>query len=281
MQIILSTGCLYEYLLSDVFWIARSSGFDGIELLINRRNSSVETHHIQGLSVDYNMPILSLHSPFMVCDGWGGFWDSVHKSLDMALELSIPLVNFHPPTGFILRHHLNSELSEYIWIYRDILEGSGIVLTIENLPTLRFFRKLFIDRFFPHLVNNAYDIAKFARENGVYVTFDTTHIGTMSVDLLDAYDVFKDRIANIHLSDYDGRSQHLLPGKGHLPLEKLLMQVKRDRFEGIITLETNPAAMESADKAKAARNAKQSLLYIRNALRDSSLTTETQRHGGK
>jgi len=82
------------------------------------------------------------------------------------------------------------------------------------------------------------------------------------VDLLDAYAVFKDRIESIHLSDYDGRWQHLLPGMGYLPLEKLLTCVKEDGYDGTITLETCPVAME--DKVKAERNAEMGLRYIKD-----------------
>ena len=116
------------------------------------------------------------------------------------------------------------------------------------------------------MTNNTYQIAKFAVSNDIYVTFDTTHIGTTGINLLEAYAVFRNAIANIHLSDYDGKSQHLLPGTGYLPLEKLLTQVKRDGYNGTITLETCPAAMEHENKARAAQNAEAGLKYIKNAL---------------
>jgi len=266
MDIILSTGSLYKYSLSEIFRIAKEVGFDGVELLIGQNSYNIGTDHIQELSDEYNIPILSLHSPFIICKGWGGFWDRIWRSLFIAMELQIPLVNFHPPSGIFPRHHLGDELSENIQTYKDAIKDSGIVLTIENLPTIRAFRRLSINRLFPRMINNAYQIAEFALNNDIYVTFDTTHLGTTGIDLLEAYVVFKDRIANIHLSDYDGRSQHLLPGMGRLPLGKLLIQVKRDGYNGTITLETCPAAMEHENRAKAAQNAEAGLKYIKNAL---------------
>lgn len=266
MNVILSTGSLYTYSLSEVFNIAKSAGFDGIELLIARGNCGIGSEHIQELTDRYDLPVLSLHSPFMVCNGWGGFWDRVRRSLSMAMELSVPLVNFHPPSGYIIRHHLSDELAGHIKTYKDMVAGSGIVLTIENLPTIRTFRRFLVNRLLPRTTNNMYQIADFARDNDIHVTFDTTHTGTSGVDLLEAYAVFRDRIENIHLSDYDGRGQHLLPGKGYLPLEKLLTQVKADGYDGTITLETCPAAMEDKDKAKAERNAEIGLRYIKDCL---------------
>lgn len=266
MDIALSTGCLYKYSLSEIFRIAKEAGFDGVELLISQSNCNVGIDYIQKLSDKYEIPILSLHSPFIACDGWGGFWDRVHRSLVIATQLSIPLVNFHPPSGLMPRHRLNNELSEHVQIYRDILKDSGATLTIENLPTVRTFRISLVNWLLPRLANNMYQIADFAADNEIHVTFDTTHVGTTGVDLLEAYTVFRDRIVNIHLSDYDGRSQHLLPGTGYLPLERLLTQIKRDGYDGIITLETCPAAMEHGDKVKAERNAEVGLKYIRNVL---------------
>ena len=263
MHVILSTGSLHQYSLPEIFQIAKSAGFDGIELLIARSNCNVGVDYVRSLSHEYELPILSLHSPFMMCNGWGDFWHRISRSLTMAMELSISLVNFHPPSGYVLRHHLSNELAEHIRIYRDMLKHSDIVLTMENLPTMRPFRVLLINRFLQRMMNNMYQITEFAEENDIHVTFDTTHVGTTGLDLLDAYTVFKDKIRNIHLSDYDGRSQHLLPGMGCLPLKRLLTQVKDDGYDGIITLETRPAAMESEDKAKAEQNARIGLEYIK------------------
>jgi len=269
MNVLLSTGSLYRYSLSDVFQIAKATGFDGIELLIARGNSDTGSQHIQELTHKYDLPVLSLHSPFMVCDGWGDFWGRIRRSLAMALELSIPLVNFHPPSGFIVRHHLNDELAEHIKIYSDMIHGSHIVLTIENLPTIRTLKRLFVNRLLLRTTNNIYQIAEFARNNDIHVTFDTTHIGTSGLDLLDAYAVFRDRIENIHFSDYDGKWQHLLPGTGYLPLAEFLAQVKIDGYDGAITLETCPAAMEDEDRAKAERNAEIGLQYIKDHIPNS------------
>ena len=48
--------------------------------------------------------------------------------------------------------------------------------------------------------------------------------------------------------------------------KELLSQVKQDGYDGIITLEACPAAMEHEDRAKAAENAERGLRYIREAL---------------
>jgi sugar phosphate isomerase/epimerase len=55
-----------------------------------------------------------------------------------------------------------------------------------------------------------------------------------------------------------------LPGKGKLPLRKFLNLLIDDNYDGLITLETNPSAMEAKEMKKAINNAKYSLSYIRD-----------------
>jgi len=269
MKIALSTGCLYENPLSDVFKIASAAGFDGIELLVDNLKCNIPVSDLKKLSNKYDVPVISIHSPFVICDGWGNFWERITKSITLAKSLPVQLVNFHPPRGMLYYHRLNNELSRHIEDYKGYIKNSSIVLTIENLPCPEHLRIIpLIDRFFPLLIDNTYQIVEFAIENDIYVTFDTTHIGTTGSDILDSYHIFKERIANIHLSDYDGERQHLLPGKGYLPLKKLLSQLKSDNYSGVMTLETNPVAMDAENISNATRNAKQCLSYIRKAIED-------------
>ncbi len=114
--------------------------------------------------------------------------------------------------------------------------------------------------------DNTLKIAEFAKENEISVTFDTAHIGKSNLNLLLAYSVFKGTIANIHLSDYDGKNQHLLPGTGKLPIVEFLYQLKQDKYDGIITLEAQPISMQSFDKIRAIKNAEKCLYFIKKIL---------------
>jgi sugar phosphate isomerase/epimerase len=263
MKIVLSTGCLYENPLSDVFKIAQISGFDGVELLIDRNKSNITPDDIRALSEKYGIPVVSIHSPFVACDGWGGFWNRIEKTIELGKALSVQLVNFHPPRGVLLYHNLNGRFPEHIENYINSVKDFDITLTIENLPCPKHLIGIpLLRRVFPSLVDNTCQIAKFAKDNGICVTFDTTHVGTTGQDIPNIYDTFKGTIANIHLSDYDGITQHLLPGRGKLPLKKFLKLLKNDGYDGFITLETHPFAMQAKDMKRAISNAKYCLSYI-------------------
>jgi len=265
MKILLSTGCLYENPLYDVFEIARISGFDGIEFLIDKNKYNIPANELKDLCRKYDVPILSIHSPFVECDGWGGFWESIDRSIELAKELSVNLVNFHPQRGVILYHNLGSKLLDYIGRCRQTVKNSKIILTIENLPNPKHIDKIpLLRRMLPSFADNTCQIAEFARDNDIHVTFDTTHIGTTGRDILNIYNIFKGTIANIHLSDYDGTTQHLLPGRGNLPLKEFLGMIKDDKYDGLITLETQPSAIGAKDMQKAISNAKYCISYIRD-----------------
>lgn len=263
MQVAISTGCLYEYPLEEFFSIASKTGYDGIELLFDRFKSDIEPYFVQDLVEKYDLPVLSIHSPFVSCDGWGNFWDRIERSLRFAIELSTQLVNFHPPYGIIFRHQLNKTLSDHIKNYKMTSQSSGITLTIENLPSLLHLMSLFS---FILPIDNTLQIPKFAKDNEISVTFDTAHIGRSNLDLLKAYNIFKDTIANIHLSDYDGKHQHLLPGTGNLPLKEFLYQLKQDEYNGIITIESSPNSMQSSDKIDVIKNVEKCLNYVKKIL---------------
>ncbi|MBD3182687.1 TIM barrel protein [Candidatus Poribacteria bacterium] len=268
MEITISTGCLYKYPLEDFFHVAQQADFDGVELLISSNNCNIPLDYIRALSKEFHMPILSLHSPFVLCKGWGGFWEKIERSFNMAVELSIPLVNFHPPTGLFPRHRLTYELAQNLKQYSRMSEKSDIIITIENLPTVTKLRKFYVNRLFPRLSNNMYQILDFAENNNINITFDTTHVGTTGINLIDAYLFFKNRISNIHISDYADGIQHMLPGKGKLPLKTFLSRISNDGYKGLLTLETSPDSMEHENKEQAIQNAAESLDFIRKALKN-------------
>ena len=141
MQIALSTGCLYKNPLSDVFKIASTTGFDCIELLVDNHKCNVPVSEIQKLSDDYGVKISCIHSPFVICDGWGGFWNRIQKSITLAKSLSVQLVNFHPPRGMLFYHRLNAELNRHVEDYKRYIKDSNIILTIENLPCPTHLRR--------------------------------------------------------------------------------------------------------------------------------------------
>lgn len=108
------------------------------------------------------------------------------------------------------------------------------------------------------------------KENNFYITFDTTHLAHSGGDIIDFFQKNKDRIINIHLSDYHHhflnttlrpmRYKHLPLGKGDLPIKEFLKTIKDVNYQGLITMEIHTdlqGICESAQIVTAALKGKQ------------------------
>ena len=71
------------------------------------------------------------------------------------------------------------------------------------------------------------------------VAMDTSHLTVARFDVLDSYRTLKPKLIHIHLSDNagDGRDGHLELEQGVVPIERLLAEVRRSNFDGVISLE--------------------------------------------
>jgi len=64
--ILFSTGSLHVEEISTCFKLAKEAGFDGIEIIIDRRRSTFNSVTLNRLSDQYNLPIKVIHNPFFM-----------------------------------------------------------------------------------------------------------------------------------------------------------------------------------------------------------------------
>lgn len=234
MLISLSTGTLYTLPLTRAASIAMQAGYDGVELIINQDFQRVNCRQLIE-EVAAIAPIHSIHSPFMPLDGWGGPIDSLKRSVELAAACAVPLVNFHPPSW------MDVELGFWRWLYRindfqaEIGDGS-VVITLENMPWVGKFK------INPHILSNTEKMIEFIQERNLYLTFDTTHMGSGKANFInDFYLCYNSgRIRNIHFSDYGYGREHLIPGHGILPLTRFLNHLRSTAFNHSLTVELSP-----------------------------------------
>ena len=235
MKILFSTGCLYYLPTKEVFSLAQEAGFDGCELVIDRRfndSRSIDTV-VQCRQI---LPIFSIHAPFMKMNAWGNQVCSLQRSIEIAKILDAEIVNFHPPNWFSM------ELAFFRW-FRNVqdfqirLGGDSVILTIENMP--RMGRRLLLA---PYILNGFEDLIEFGTNKNLYFTFDTTHLATFGGDIIEAFLKFfkTKRLKNIHISDFGDHESHLFLGCGELPMVKFLNTIGRLGYNEMITLEVSP-----------------------------------------
>ena len=234
MKLILSAGSLFTLPPTLVFEMARDVGFDGMEVIINHdfagSQNLVHLHELQNI-----LPIASLHAPFFEIDGWGNKIDQLKRCAQLALDAGIPLINFHPPNWFLC------EIKFWRWLskikdFQSEIGQDGILVTTENMPCMTQFK------INPYLLSNIDKLVRFMVERNLYLTFDTAHCGSMHTAFLGDFHRFYNsgRMRNIHFSDYGNGQEHLLPGRGALPLTRFLNHLRETGYDNSLVLELSP-----------------------------------------
>ena len=274
-MIALSTGSLYTYGTERAFALASEAGFDGMEIMVDQRWDTRQAGYLNRLRERYNLPIASVHAPFIT--GLPGWPDAAVASCQRAVALAEAVgartVVMHLPLSMSFaqlswpQHSLTlawpvTPDSEFrSWVHNGLAEyqkTTDVTIALENLPCRR--RLLGLVKSVWH-DNTPDDWARLA-----HWALDTTHIGTWGYDLLEIYERLKSRLAHIHLSNFNSsekRSEHRLLTDGSLPLAELLHRLRRDQYGGDITCELDPEPLGAADEDVVRANLRATVQFCR------------------
>jgi sugar phosphate isomerase/epimerase len=251
MRFLFSTGSLYTYGLDRCFELAGRAGFDGMEVVVDQRWDTRHASYLAGLVERFGLPILALHAPFdaFALPGWPDKApDRIAATVKLAEEVGAKVVVHHLPLrwrigrfqrrGIRIAVPLPGENDYMRWLqhdYQALQACTEVLLCIENLPAIRIRgRRLNMAAW-----NNAAEMARFR-----HVTMDTTHLGTWGTDPLRYYEGASGRVRHVHLSNFDGR-EHRRPEGGYLRLDRLLSRLVASGYDGAVTLELHPDALEA------------------------------------
>lgn len=254
MHFLFSTGSLYSYSIERCFDLAARAGFDGIELMVDDRWDTRQPDYLHRLMARYGLPILAVHSPFAsTVAGWpkddvgriklaAALAEAVGARVvvhHLPLRLGYVVVSvtrkgqfFLPVPGWDMDQDYRRWL---IGDYARFQAGLNVLLCIENMPARRVLGR----QINAHSWNTAEAIARFPA-----LTLDTTHLGTWSLEPADVYPRLDGRVRHIHLSNFDGR-EHRRPETGKLALDRLLALLAAGGYNGAVTLELHPDALDA------------------------------------
>lgn len=259
MKLNLSAGSLYTLPLVKAFEIARDVGFDGVEVIINH---DFEYNAGQQLLADASqiLPIASLHAPFFDINGWGNKAQQLEKTINLASDFNIPLVNFHPPTWLTLERKFWRWLNRIVDFQQQVGRDQ-VLVTIENMPANGPWGCN------PHFLSSTPALIDFMQKRNLFLTFDTAHMGTGKTNFLTDFHYLYDsgKICNVHFSDYANGREHLLPGHGKLPLTRFLNHLYETGYNGAVTLELTPHELPKEEQL-----IKESLSDILSYLREAT-----------
>lgn len=228
-QILLSTAGFLRQPLREAFRHARAAGFEAVEVMVTQDPATRDGRTLRELAERFELSITALHAPFLLLTRkvWGTDpVEKIHRSVQVAEQVGIPLVVAHPPYRWQLRYRQ--------WIDRQLPEyagRTGVTVGIENMFPLKLRGGGGI-RF--HAGQDFDDLDRYPT-----LVLDTSHLAVAGYGLIDAYRRHRDRVVHFHLSNNAGKGwdSHLPVDEGVLPLDALLGQIADDGFAGTVSLE--------------------------------------------
>ncbi len=224
----------------------KAAGLEGVELILPsfQKASDEDILEVKKVLADCDIPVFSVHQVIRLV---------TQTRIAEILEL------FHTADligAKVIVVHMSSAgkqvfSNDYIKLVHSLQKKYGIKVGFENRE--KFFASL-------HKSYSWHEekFAQLMRENNFDITLDTTHLAHSGGDIINFFKKNKDRIVNIHLSDYKPhlfngsirpfRYKHLPLGKGILPIEAFLQLVKKEKYPGLLTMEIH-GGLESLNES--------------------------------
>ncbi len=215
-MLVLSSGSLPRYGLHRIFRFAHAAGYDGVDIEISKMCDTQDAEYIADLVQETGIPVVALLVPPMIAKK-----EAFLKYLSLAKTIGASVLITNPPRlfDFELTQWLKNELP-------GIRKREKINIALMNAVPGRMFG------FLPqHALNSPNDLKKFRQ-----VCLDTSNVFSLKEDLIRFYEKLKDEIVHIFLSNVRGGRDHVLPMDGSLPLESLLTKLKKDNYQGALSV---------------------------------------------
>lgn len=263
MRFALSSGSLYTYGLDRVFGLAAEAGFDGVEVLVDYRFDTRQPDYLGRLMERHKMPILSVHAPFRperLSDWPNTQAESVAAAAELARTVGADIVVVHLPR--------RGERAFARWLKHELAAWQQAQplprIAVENMP-IKWLR------YWPFTPVEAWQMNQLDKWGTFpYLTMDTTHLGTKGEDVLSVYQQLRERIVHVHLSNARRAKRRVLEHRrledGFLPLGKLIGQLSRDGYNGIVTIELVPHALDAAKEYLVRRHLRRQVAFCRRHL---------------
>lgn len=269
LKVSISTGCLYFYPLHWAFDVMGEAGFDGFELALGPEAVLRGPATMRELVRTHDLHVLSVHPPLLPLPGWSSFADTA-KIVNFAARAGASVVVQHTPNtedwasseGVAWRRAMDEA--------RRCGEKQGVKLALEN-------RAIFQDHHRHYALADPESLYRFAEKHDFFLTLDTSHAASWPWDVIEVYDLFCERLVNLHLSDlrplpawldqpalHSYIKHHQLLGAGDLPLRDLIARVQADSYAGLVTLELSPIALQAWWPSRLRDNLESSASFVHN-----------------
>jgi sugar phosphate isomerase/epimerase len=268
LRISLSTASLYFYPLRHTFALAKHAGFEGLEVALSLEVLARGGAYVRKLSQEYSLPVFSLHPPMVPWPRKKEHHKLLPQLTSVARELGCQLMIIHAPKALTLTEGVGAEYTDAVRACVEDLRGSSLRLCVENQAVFRPSDRRYV-------LSTTGNLRQFTEEYDLSVTLDTAHAASYPYGLIEAYETLESRLVNIHLSDFRQDlsippwfnlhsyfKHHQVPGDADLPLVPFLERLRADSYEGLITVEVSPFAMEAWRPQRVRENLKRCLEFV-------------------
>jgi sugar phosphate isomerase/epimerase len=249
-RVTLSTGSLYGYSLERIVAMAARLDVDGLEVLLTDDLVRTGPAALARLSQRYDLPVLSVHFPFMGRTSDQDVHDAYERTAAFATALpnceavvvhTSLATSVHSPAG---QHYLQAVRRCY-----QTLRGSRAQLSIENRGVASVPPR-------PAYLDDLVNLRRLAEEWDLTLTYDIGHAASWGLEIVQGFETLGPRVNNIHLSNTHARPwffslprihshlrDHQPVGSGILPIPALLHHLLTGGYRGLVTLEISPIAL--------------------------------------
>lgn len=268
LKLSFSTGTLYHLPLRMVFALAREAGFEGVELVLSPEILLRGGTHVRKLSQEYALPVYSVHPPIVPYPGLSNAAAILPRLVALAEQVDCPLIVLHVPKVTAVEGPKWTKFLDTLSQERA-RANPAVQISLENPG---FFRQSDMQ----YVLYDAHRLRVFADQYDVPITFDTAHAGSSPYPLMEAYEILRDRVVNVHFSDlvhrhlfpdwpplYSILKHHQMPGEGILPLKEFFHHLLVSGYSGILTLEVSPTAIGAWSLARVRQGLLKLVAFVR------------------
>jgi len=231
----MSTAAVYPEGTAAAFALAADLGYDGVEVMVQTEALSQDADSLAALVEEYQLPVLSVHSPCLLVTARVWSTDPLVKlarSVDLAERLGADTVVVHPP--FLWQRAAAAIFAPSI---AELQERTPVRIAVENMFPVKV-RGAVVNSYRPHWN----PVAAGHR----WFTLDLSHTATSGTDALELAAVMGDRLGHLHLGDGTGatKDEHLVPGRGGQPCAEILDLLAHNGYRGSVVVEISTRSVD-------------------------------------
>ncbi len=218
-----------------VFQSWKNAGAQSIELIVSAYLKKDMLEKMCTVLKQHHVTVVSIHQPQAFSHLISISLQEIENLCTIAVRLSVKVIVLHIDA-------LGKRIFDdtFVSALKNMEKKFGIIFGIENSP------KYLLTLHKPYAWREK-DFCSVIEKNDFHITFDTTHVAQVGGDIIAFYKQNKQRIVNIHISDFQktflgtkmlfATGQHLPLGAGELPINEFLQTLKETHYSGLITME--------------------------------------------